>query len=186
LTVVYRTGKGFPPIQQHEDLLENFVWWVHQDDTPRMKSLFRETMENKNSGSNVEYKGIKKDGCIWYASQSWETVKDSQGNMIQFVIHVLDITDRKNIEETLIQSEFRFSSIINNLPDPTLVIDQNGKVIAWNKAIEDLTGVKAEDMVGRGNYEYSLPFYRKRRPILIDLIFESEAEIAKKLFRHRP
>ena len=33
-----------------------------------------------------------------------------------------------------------FSDIINNLPEATLVIDPNGRVIAWNKAIEDLTG----------------------------------------------
>ena len=99
--------------------------------------------------------------------------------MIQFVIQVIDITDRKNMEETLKQSENRFSDIINNLPDATLVIDPNGKVIAWNKAIEDLTGVNAEDMIGKGNYEYALPFYQKRRPILIDLIFKSDEEIAK-------
>jgi PAS domain S-box-containing protein len=99
--------------------------------------------------------------------------------VIQFVIQLIDITDRKNMEKTLIQSENRFSDIINNLPDATLVIDPNGKVIAWNKAIEDLTGVKAEEMMGKGNYEYALPFYQKRRPILIDLIFKPDEEIAK-------
>jgi len=83
------------------------------------------------------------------------------------------------MEETQKQSENRFSDIINNLPDATLVIDPDGKVIAWNKAIEDLTGVKAEDMMGKGNYEYALPFYHNRRPILIDLIFKQDGEMAK-------
>jgi PAS domain-containing protein len=102
-----------------------------------------------------------------------------QGNVIQFVIQVIDITDRRKIEETLKQSENRFSDIINNLPDATLVIDPDGKVIAWNKAIEDLTGVQAEEMIGKGNYEYALPFYQNRRPMLIDLIFKPDEEIAK-------
>ena len=162
-----------------EELTGKLVWWVHEDDTPRMKSLLKDTLENKISGHNVEFKGIKKDGEVWYGSQSWEPIKDSQGNMIQFVIQVIDITDRKNMEETLKQSENRFSDIINNLPDATLVIDPNGKVIAWNKAIEEMTGVKARDMVGKGNFEYAIPFYHKRRPILIDLIFKSDEEIAK-------
>ncbi|MEA1935662.1 MAG: sensor histidine kinase, partial [Thermodesulfobacteriota bacterium] len=40
-----------------------------------------------------------------------------------------------------------------------------------------MTGVKAEDMLGRGNYEYAMPFYGTRRPILIDLIFKPDREI---------
>ncbi len=162
-----------------EELIGKFIWWVHEDDRQRMEALLKDTLKNQTSGRNVEFKGAKKDGEIWFGSQSWEPIRDSQGTMIQFVMQVIDITDRKNMEETLKQSENRFSDIINNLPDATLVIDPNGKVIAWNKAIEELTGVNAEDMIGKGNYEYALPFYQKRRPILIDLIFKSDEEIAK-------
>ncbi len=53
-------------------------------------------------------------------------------------------------------------------------------MIAWNRAIEELTGVVAASMMGKGDYEYALPFYGERRPILIDLIFESDKEIAGK------
>jgi len=60
--------------------------------------------------------------------------------------------------------------IIDFLPDATFVINNNGIVIAWNRAIENLTGFKAEDMMGKGNYEYSLPIYGIRRPISIDLV----------------
>ncbi|MFA5346939.1 MAG: PAS domain S-box protein [Methanoregula sp.] len=162
-----------------EELIGKFIWWVHENDRPRMEALLKDTLKNQTRGRNVEFTGLKKDGGTWYGSQSWEPIKDSQGNMIQFVMQVIDITDRKNMEETLKQSENRFSDIINNLPDATLVIDPNGKVIAWNKAIEDLTGVRAEDMIGKDNYEYALPFYQKRRPILIDLIFKPDEEIAK-------
>lgn len=35
--------------------------------------------------------------------------------------------------------------------------------------MEEMTGLKAIDMIGKGNYEYALPFYGERRPILIDL-----------------
>jgi PAS domain S-box-containing protein len=162
-----------------EEFIGKFVWWVHEDDTPRMKSLLKATLENQISGHNVEFKGIKKDGEIWYGLQSWEPIKNSQGTMIEFVIQVIDITNRKKMEDTLKQSEHRFSDIINTLPDATLVINPNGKVIGWNKAIEEMTGVKARDMVGKGNFEYAIPFYGKRIPILIDLIFKSDEEIAK-------
>lgn len=49
--------------------------------------------------------------------------------------------------------------IINFLPDATFVIDLDGKVIAWNRAMEDVTGVTASDILGKGDYDYALPFY---------------------------
>jgi PAS domain S-box-containing protein len=56
------------------------------------------------------------------------------------------------------------------LPDATFAIDTNGVVIAWNRAMEKMTGVPADQIPGKGNYEYAIPFYHERRPILIDLV----------------
>jgi hypothetical protein len=53
-------------------------------------------------------------------------------------------------------------------------------VVTWNQAMENLTGIAAEDMVGKGNYEYALPFYGERRPILIDLVRDWNPEYEKK------
>jgi len=63
-------------------------------------------------------------------------------------------------------------NIIDSLPDPTFAVDMNGRVIIWNKAIEDMTGVTAVDILGKGNYQYALPFYGERRPMLVDLIID--------------
>ena len=75
------------------------------------------------------------------------------------------------------ESQRRTADIIDFLPDPTLVIDRDGKVIAWNHAIEEMTGIRAADMLGKGDYEYALPFYGQRRPILIDLVLLPDEEI---------
>jgi len=82
------------------------------------------------------------------------------------------INERERVQHALKNSEQRQGQIVNFLPDATWVIDNDGKVVTWNRAIEELTGIKAEDMLGKGNYEYALPFYGKRRPVLIDLIRE--------------
>ena len=68
-------------------------------------------------------------------------------------------------------SERRLSDIIDFLPDATFAIDCLGYVISWNRAMEEMTGVSADMMIGKGDYEYSIPFYGVRGPILIDLIF---------------
>lgn len=92
----------------------------------------------------------------------------------------LDVTETKRAEEALRISEQRLAEIIDFLPDATLAINSQGVVIAWNRAIEQMTGVAKEAMIGKGNFEYSLPFYGMRRPLLIDLIFATEEEIGKK------
>jgi PAS domain S-box-containing protein len=75
------------------------------------------------------------------------------------------------------ETQRRLMDIINFLPDATLVIDNEGKVIAWNKAIESMTGISAEQMLGKGDYEYAIPFYGERRQILVDLVFKPEEEL---------
>ena len=71
-------------------------------------------------------------------------------------------------------------AIIEFLPDATFVIDLEGKVIMWNSAMEMLTNIPAASILGKGDYEYALPFYKQRRPMLANLIFIAEAEIEKK------
>ena len=87
--------------------------------------------------------------------------------------------ERRQAEAALRSSERRLTDIIEFFPDATLIIDQDGKVISWNRAIAAMTGVRAEEMLGKGNYEYALPFYGERRPILIDLALHPDAEREK-------
>lgn len=70
--------------------------------------------------------------------------------------------------------------IVEFLPDATFVVDKDKRVIAWNRAIEKMTGVNKEDVLGKDDYEYSIPFYGARRPILIDLIDEDTDLIRQK------
>ncbi|MEN6483711.1 MAG: PAS domain S-box protein [Syntrophobacteraceae bacterium] len=60
--------------------------------------------------------------------------------------------------------------IIEFLPDATFVIDRTGAVIAWNRAIEEMTRIRKKDILSQSGYAYALPFYGERRPILIDLV----------------
>jgi PAS domain S-box-containing protein len=71
----------------------------------------------------------------------------------------------------------RFMDIIEFLPDATFVIDQDKRVIAWNQACENLTGVKKEMMLGQSDYVYAEPFFGERRPLLLDLLDQPEREL---------
>ncbi len=83
-------------------------------------------------------------------------------------------------EHTLKESQQRMSDIIDFLPDPTFAVDPLGKVIAWNHAIEDMTGIRKEDMIGKGDYAYAVPFHGEPRPILLDLLFSPQEDMFRK------
>jgi signal transduction histidine kinase/ActR/RegA family two-component response regulator len=93
------------------------------------------------------------------------------------VVVLNDITERKLALEALCESEQRLTDIIDFLPDATFAIDNEGKVIAWNRAIERMTGVRKEEMIGKGNYAYSIPLYGEAKPILIDLVLKDHQGI---------
>lgn len=96
---------------------------------------------------------------------------------------------RTEAEKALRESEKRLADIINFLPDATVAIDKSGKVIAWNRAMEAMTGVLATGILGKGNHEYAVAFYGNPRPMLIDLVFIPDAEFEKTHYsytRHTP
>ncbi len=101
----------------------------------------------------------------------------------QLVAEIESLHDKlagtEKVKSALKESQQRLTDIIDFLPDATFAIDLDGKVIAWNKLIETMSGVPDADILGKGDYEYSLPFYGQRRPILIDLVFLSSEEIQK-------
>jgi tetratricopeptide (TPR) repeat protein len=69
--------------------------------------------------------------------------------------------------------------LINILPDATFAIDAYGRVIAWNQAMEMLTGVKAADIMHKGNHEYAYAMFGTRDPILIDLVLRNDDSLLK-------
>ncbi len=104
-------------------------------------------------------------------------IYDINNEIVGSIESVRDITDRKRAEDEVRESQRQLEDIINFLPDATFVINNDGKVTFWNRAVEEMTGVRAEDMIGKGNYEYAIPFYNERRPILGDYARRSDDDI---------
>ncbi len=84
---------------------------------------------------------------------------------------------REKAERENRATQKRLLEIIEYLPDATFVIDAERRIVAWNRALEEMTGVPKERMIGRGDHAYAEPFYGKRRPVLVDLIWQRDEEI---------
>lgn len=84
------------------------------------------------------------------------------------------------LSRRLSESEHQLHDIIEYLPDATFAIDRDGRIIAWNRAIEEMTGRNKDGMLSLGNYEYSVPFYGDRRPMLAGLLVQGGADPGEK------
>jgi len=155
-----------------------FTRFVHPDDLPALLSRFEKTLSGDLQP--YEFRVFAKDGAIFHVRTSSRPLWDDGRRLVGLTGVMTDISEFKRAEEALRESEQRLSDIIDFLPDATFAIDRDGKVMAWNRAIEEMTGVKTKDMTGKGDYEYALPFYGIRRPILIDMVFSPDEEMEKK------
>ena len=96
-----------------------------------------------------------------------------------------EIKERKQTEKALADSQRRLTDIIEFLPDPTWVIDIEGGVIAWNRAIERITGIDKEEIIGKTGYAYAVPLFGKPRPSLIDLALKRDPRWEKEYLNLR-
>jgi PAS domain S-box-containing protein len=155
--------------------------FIHPDDQPRFHQFVEQSTSRPGpeSVSDIEHRIIRRDGEVRHILAWVRIVKDDSGLIVKRYGANQDITERKRAEEELQKAHRRLSGIIDFLPDATFVIDREKRVVAWNKAIEEMTGVKKEEILGKGDYAYAVPFYGEPRPIVIDLVLERNEEMEK-------
>ncbi len=162
-----------------EEILNHDVGILSSGEAPYTEGNAREWMRKAREGEPqiFEWHCKHKNGNLFWGEVNlkWTVI----GGKERLLAVVRDITGRKQAEEVIRNSERRMADIINFLPDATFVIDTKGTVIAWNHAMENLTGVMAENILMKGDYEYALPFYGQRRPILVDLALRADENIER-------
>ncbi len=150
---------------------------VDEEDYERVDQEFSLNLQKRGIVS-IQAKNRRKDGVLRDVILTATALSSEEPSPEAVVVVVVeDITERLQTEEALRDSRRRLAEIIDFLPDATLVIDREGRVITWNRAIEALTGIRKEEMIGKGNYEYAIPLYGDRKPILIDYALHPDQEI---------
>lgn len=122
----------------------------------------------------------RKEGRRLYFVASFRKTTDDTGKFLSLLASFVNITDHKNIETALKSSRQKLSETIEFMPDPTFIIDRNHRVIGWNRALEALSGVKREEVLGKKDFQTAFSFYEGARPVLVDLLDLPPHELAKK------
>jgi len=177
--------------------------YIHPQDCTECKNALSDLLNQKLPFCHHQTRFLTRD-------QDWRVVEivsslnlDASGRPSGMVGTMNDITeqaqflDRLREAKELAEAAFMEKSeelraehqqlmdIIEFLPDATFVVDSERKVIAWNRAIEKMTGVSKDQVLGRGEYIYALPFYAQRTPILIDALFNDAYKDACQLIEQK-
>ncbi|MGA2547806.1 MAG: PAS domain S-box protein [Rectinemataceae bacterium] len=153
----------------------SFTKFIYPDDLSSLAEAFAQNLSGINVGDS-EYRVMPKSGDIRHVRSSSKVVSEN-GVPIGVTGIIVDITEQKKAKEALQAKQRQLSEIIDFLPDATFAIDKEGRVIIWNKAIENMTGVPAAEMIGKSDYAYAIPFYGEARPQLIDFVLKDFDEI---------
>ncbi|MCX8207589.1 MAG: PAS domain S-box protein [Methanothrix sp.] len=155
--------------------------FLHPDDIPRLLENRAKRLEGITNSYEVRL--LRKDGSTLPVLITG--VPRCDGGRVVGSIYVLtDLRDHYSVLRLLKSSERMLMDILEFMPDPAFGIDRDGRVIIWNRALENLTGVKKDQMLGKGNYECAIPFYGYRRPVLADLVLHGYDESLPQEYRN--
>ncbi len=147
---------------------------LHEIDVPGSEQLINERIEllRRTGEASFDVEHFRKDGSTVPLNV---TAKITTWNGRDVLLSVsTDISERMQSEAALKESEARLQSVLNGSPILQFVIDLNHRVISWNKAIEEYSGISAADILGTD--QHWRPFYPEKRPVLADLVVDGNTD----------
>jgi PAS domain S-box-containing protein len=172
------TGYTADDFARDKDLIRKIV---HPDDHHALNHHLSAGLARDQPGA-VDFRIIHRNGDIRWIGHVCQPIYNARGEFIGRRASNREITVRKQVEFDLRDANRRLADIIGFLPDPTMVIDNDGKIVAWNHAMEKLTGIPAASLLGKGDYAYAVWFYGQARPVLIDLVLHDDQDEIRRLY----
>ncbi len=132
-----------------KEFLEDPALWmdvIFPQDRDHVLEKLREHRREKGP-LNIEYRIIAKDGAVKWLRDAATPSLDDEGQIIRIDGFLEDITERKNAEDKIRESEERFRTIFESTTDGIIVIDLETRLlVAANHAFCDMLGYTLEEV----------------------------------------
>lgn len=143
------------------DRIRSFGSIIHPHDRHRVKESVAQSIDNQHPYV-LEYRIVRADGKIAWVYDKGQGTRDKNG-VVQWLDGViLDISDRKQTEVQLRETQAFLNSVIENLPVGVFIKDAKElQVMYWNKTSEELLGYSKAQVLGKSDYDF-LPYEQAR------------------------
>jgi PAS domain S-box-containing protein len=127
---------------------------VHPEDRPLLEAYFRGEGKFREP---ITLRWVRKDGAILWTEQRNVPIYDQDGNLVALEGIARDVTKRKRAEQALIESEQRYRSLFESVPEIVFSLSEDGRFTALNPAFEKVTGWSCDEWLGRSFEELISP-----------------------------
>jgi PAS domain S-box-containing protein len=133
-----------------EELLgRRFHEFTHPDDAEADWNQCSRLIRGEIKSFDLEKRYRRKDGSIVWVDLNVSVVLDASGAPVHFRTYIRDITERKQREQALRQSEERYRTLAETATDVILTIDQTSTILFVNGAVEKAFGYTPAEIVGQ-------------------------------------
>ena len=122
---------------------------VHPDDRARMAAARKRTIET-GEDYDIEYRTLKPDGSTGWIMIRGQLVRDDRGNPVEWSGVSLDIGSLKRAEAALVESETRFKTFAQAMPNQVWSATPDGQLDWFNDQVYSYSGLVFDDLKGSG------------------------------------
>lgn len=162
--------------KREEIIGQHTSMFTQKEDKQLRETILKRTAELFEKG-NVSYESVykKKDGSVLEVECNNAMIRDDDGNYIAGVSIFRDISERKKAAKEIGEAKEFLESVIENSRDGIIISDAKGNILSANAAMEDMTGLKKESLIGEHSSMFVIEDEAMRK-----MIFEKMPELFKK------
>ncbi len=154
LSPVFEKITGFKPEEIKTMPIEGVLDLMHQDDLSKIERVIADSMSGESGTSyQLEYRFRHKDGHYIWLHDKFTTVSDSEGMISARIGSVRDITERKQTEEALRESECLIKSILRSTKDIVVFKDKELIYRIVNSALCEFLGKSENELLGKTDFD---------------------------------
>ena len=152
------------PAERFSGTLDEFMNCIHPDDRAQVGTSVSKALKSGKSFSHEE-RIVRPDGSVRHLHSAGEVIRGSNGGAVRMLGVCVDVTERKQAEQALRESEQSYRLLLKGARDYAIyMLDTDGRVRSWNEGAQRIKGYEADEIVGR-HFRVFLPEEERNKDI---------------------